>query len=101
MIYELSGCGFKSRCSHLNFRYGACFEQVIRNFQASTECRFALKRVRDMIYSNLFFKRKRIQISLVYTNKILVFKNSLLKKTVLKYFVGYKNNEKKLGHCAS
>ena len=26
-VYELSGCGFESRCYHLNFRYGACFEQ--------------------------------------------------------------------------
>ena len=26
-IYELSGCGFKTCCSHLNFRYCACFEQ--------------------------------------------------------------------------
>ena len=26
-VYELSGCVFEFRCSHLNFRYGACFEQ--------------------------------------------------------------------------
>ena len=26
-VYELSGCGFESRCSHLNFRYRACFKQ--------------------------------------------------------------------------
>ena len=25
----LSGCGFESRCSHLNFRYGSCFEQGV------------------------------------------------------------------------
>ena len=25
-VYELSGCGFESRCSHLNFRFCACFE---------------------------------------------------------------------------
>ena len=24
-----SGCGFESRCSHLNFRYRACFEQGV------------------------------------------------------------------------
>ena len=23
LVYELSGCGFESRCSHLNFRHGA------------------------------------------------------------------------------
>ena len=28
-IYELSGCGFESHCSHLNFRYCACFEQRV------------------------------------------------------------------------
>ena len=25
-VYELSGCGFKSRCCRLNFRYGTCIE---------------------------------------------------------------------------
>ena len=25
-IYKLSGCGFKLRCCHSNFKYGACFE---------------------------------------------------------------------------
>ena len=28
-IYELSCCRFKSCCSHLNFRYCACFEQGV------------------------------------------------------------------------
>ena len=41
-IYELSGCGFESCCSHLNFRYGACLRQTI-------ECGFTLKLVHDMI----------------------------------------------------
>ena len=26
-VYELSGCGLKSSCSHLKFRFRACFEQ--------------------------------------------------------------------------
>ena len=26
-VYELSGCGFESSCSHLNFRFRACFEE--------------------------------------------------------------------------
>ena len=26
-LNELSGCGFESRCSHLNFRFRVCFEQ--------------------------------------------------------------------------
>ena len=28
-VYELSGCGFESRCCHLNVRYGACFKQGV------------------------------------------------------------------------
>ena len=28
-VYELSACGFESHCCHLNFRYGACFEQGV------------------------------------------------------------------------
>ena len=28
-VYKLSGCGFESRCYHLNFRYGTCFEQGV------------------------------------------------------------------------
>ena len=28
-VYELSGCGFESRCCHLNFRCGTCFEQGV------------------------------------------------------------------------
>ena len=26
LVYELSGCGFESSCSHLNFRLRACFK---------------------------------------------------------------------------
>ena len=28
-VYELSGCGFKSSCSHLSFRFPAYFKQVV------------------------------------------------------------------------
>ena len=28
-VYELSGCGFESSWSHLNFRFRACFEQRV------------------------------------------------------------------------
>ena len=28
-VYELSGCEFESSCSHLNFRFRACFEQGV------------------------------------------------------------------------
>ena len=29
LVYELSGSGFESSCSHLNFRFRACFEQGV------------------------------------------------------------------------
>ena len=28
-VYELSGCGFESCCSHLNFRFRTCFKQEV------------------------------------------------------------------------
>ena len=28
-VYELSGCGFKSNCSHLNFIFCTCFDQGV------------------------------------------------------------------------
>ena len=28
-VLELSGCGFESRCCHLNFRYGSCFKEGV------------------------------------------------------------------------
>ena len=51
-VYELSGCGFESSCSHLNFRFHAYFEQEFLDIQAIIECGFTLKRVRDMIRTN-------------------------------------------------
>ena len=48
-VYELSGCGFKSCCSHLNFRYRTCFEQGVLDIHATIECGFPLKRAREMI----------------------------------------------------
>ena len=49
LIYRLSGCGFESRCSHLNIRYRACFEQGVFDIQSAMECGFTLKCVPDMI----------------------------------------------------
>ena len=65
-IYELSGCGLESGCCHLNFRYGACFEQSscleFLAIQETIECRLTLKLVRDMIitYSQIFLCYKII-----------------------------------------
>ena len=48
-IYELSGSGFESSCSHLNFRFHVCFEQGVHiHIQATIECGFTLKRIRGM-----------------------------------------------------
>ena len=43
-VYKLSGCGFESCCSHLNFRHRVYFECGLW-----IECGLTLKRVRDMI----------------------------------------------------
>ena len=62
-VYELSGCGFESRCSHSNFRFCACFEQRVPwhsgNYREWTHS----ERVRDMIrtyrYNNYFLHSKQ------------------------------------------
>ena len=62
-VYKLSGCGFESRCSHLIFRYGACFEQGVPWHSGKTvECRFTLKLARDMIktYNQIFILRLKL-----------------------------------------
>ena len=53
-VNKVSYCEFESHCSHLNFRYRACFEQgdyrVIHYLHSGNiDCRFTLKRVCDMI----------------------------------------------------
>ena len=48
-VYELSGCGFESSCHHLNFRFRACFQQGVPDIQATIECGFTLKRMREII----------------------------------------------------
>ena len=55
-VYKLSGCGFQSHCSHLNFRYGACFKKGVPWHSDKYECGFTLKHVHDMIktYSQMY-----------------------------------------------
>ena len=48
-IYKVSGCGFKFRCSPLNFRYPAVSRKEFLNIQAFIGCRFTMKRIRHMI----------------------------------------------------
>ena len=48
--YEVSGCGFKSRCNHLNFRdIAPALCKEFHDIQETKESGFTLKRVRDMI----------------------------------------------------
>ena len=47
-FYEQSDCGFESRCCHLNSRYRTLTKELL-DTQLAIECRFTLKRVRDMI----------------------------------------------------
>ena len=46
---EISGCGFDSHSSHLNFRNFSYLQQEVLDIQAITECRLTMKCVRDMI----------------------------------------------------
>ena len=48
-VYELSGRGFESSCSHLNFRFRACFEQGVPWHSINYRVWFTLKPLRDMI----------------------------------------------------
>ena len=47
-VFELSGCGFKSSCSHLNFRFAPASTEEFLDIQATIECAFTLKDVCDM-----------------------------------------------------
>ena len=47
-VYKLSGCRFNSSCNHLNFRFTPASRKELLDIQATTECGFTLKRIRDM-----------------------------------------------------
>ena len=48
-VYELSGCGFESSCSHLNLDFAPASSKEFLDIQGTIECGFTLKRVLDMI----------------------------------------------------
>ena len=49
-VCELSGCGFESSCSHLKTSdFAPASSKEFLDIQATIECGFTLKRVRDMI----------------------------------------------------
>ena len=47
-VYELSGCLFESRYSHLNFRYRVYFEQGSSLTSRQLQCADSLRRLCDM-----------------------------------------------------
>ena len=49
LVYGLSGSGFESSCSHLNFKLRAYFEQGVPWHCDTIKCGFTLKDVCDMI----------------------------------------------------
>ena len=76
-VYELSGCGFESSCSHSNFRvtqtsdFEPASSKEFLDIQAIIECGFTLKCVSDMIrtynqlnYLQFFKSAKYVQIVL-------------------------------------
>ena len=64
-VYRLSSCWFEFRCSHLTFRYRTCSNQGVLDIQATIECRFTLKCIRDMIvtYTQMHCTDKYSQIT--------------------------------------
>ena len=76
-VYELSGCGFETSCSHLNFRCRACFEQGVVDIQANIDCGFTLKCVRDMITTySLTFIVQLLSVLLILKMNVDVLKLS-------------------------
>ena len=49
LIYKLSCCGFKSTCSHWNFRFRGCFEQVFPRQSVNYRVWIHSEARRDMI----------------------------------------------------
>ena len=48
LFYELSGCGFESRCIHLNFRYRFCFKQHVHCHSGNYRVSIHSKRIYDI-----------------------------------------------------
>ena len=76
-VYELSGCGFESRCCHLNSHIVPVLCKEILDIQATIKCRFTLKWVCDMIiiYSQTHRTDKYTQLSSII---LLVWLNGFL-----------------------
>ena len=70
-VCKLSGCGFESHCCHLNFRCRVCFEQGVP-WHSGNECRFTLKRVRDMLitYSQMHHRTDKYSQHINYLARL-------------------------------
>ena len=64
-VHELSGCGYESRCCHLNSDILPVLSKEFLDIQATIECKFTLKHVHNMIitYSQLHLTDKYSQHS--------------------------------------
>ena len=82
-VYKLSGCGFESGCSHLNFRFCTCFEQEFLDIQATIECGFMI-RTYSHIRRNILSKYCKAIIRFCINNSLYIVYNKLsLSKKVL------------------
>ena len=70
-VYELSGCRFESSCSHLNFRFPACFEQGVPwhsgNYRVWIHW-YDDDTKTDMMIQNVRLKELNISIATVFLN---------------------------------
>ena len=74
-VYELSGSGFESSCSHLNFRFRSCFEQGVPWHSGN---------YRVWIHSETrTWHHKNIQVKKIKPRKIYRGLNSFLKQPLL------------------
>ena len=75
-VYQLSGCGFEPRCSHLTSNFAPVSSKEFLDIQVTIKCGFTLKRVRDMI--------KNIQYFLSYLQPTLQVNGHFQRWNVLK-----------------
>ena len=66
LLSVLSGCGYKSCCSHLTFRYRACFEQGVRWHSGNYSVLIHSKGVYDMMIKR-YRRMNSDNIKLFYT----------------------------------
>ena len=87
-VYKLSGSGFKSGCSHLNFKFCACFEQGVpwhsgnyRVWIHSEMCTWHDKKIKINLHLQKMeiFKISKKSLCIFYKIKFTSFVNYCLK----------------------